>query len=160
MEIGISRRMAIAGGIMALCGMAVPKMAFAEETNAALGEIKTLIEALSDSELMELEDYVWSVKAARGIQSMPIADGVYVAVTDIDPGSYTINTNKENPDSMMNFIASVEKYDEASGEWECVDSTWSTSPGGYSFSIEDGMRLKIDTVNTACSISPTKKISF
>lgn len=160
MEVGISRRTAIAGGVAALCGAIVPQVALAEEAKTTLGEIETLVDTLNDNELVELEEYIRSVKAARGIQSMPLADGSYVAGSDIDPGSYTINTEKINPDSMMNFIASVEKYNESAGDWETVDSTWSVSPGGYSFTIEDGMRLKVDTVNTMCMISPTKKISF
>lgn len=182
MEIGISRRMAIAGGLAALCGAVVPQMALAnddpveipEVNNAkdasesdgtpALKEIEELLQNLSDEDLKELDRMVLELKSARGMDSLPFGSGIYMAGESIDPGSYTVWVTVIDEYPYINFTIE-EPCEEGSpmdigSGWASVSYNSIKESGPYQFTLKDGERLKCSIEGGTCTISPTKKISF
>lgn len=169
MEVGISRRAALAGGIAALCGVAMPRTVFADEAKAATGtlaEIAGMLAELGDDEVELLETLVADEKSARGIKSIPIGCGTFTAGKDIDPGTYIIRTYT-TPDAAKNgdeVVASyyLTTYNEETGEWDWdkkYDDVY--GDGEYMFTITDGMQVWVSVSSDGNAvITPGKMISF
>lgn len=159
----ISRRSALVGGIAALCSLAIPHAALADETPSdtdTLGQIEELLPKLSDDELPELEELVRTEKERRGIQSLPLGAGTYNSGIDIDPGSYLVRVrpSKQNGDVYVTFT--LKEYNEMNDSWDQLAWDLVTSPSDYCFTMREGVKLVVDISDGACAIFPSKKISF
>lgn len=163
MEVGISRRAACVGGIVALCGVVMPQVVVADEakqTEGALSEIRQLISKLSDDELLELEEVLVDEKEDRGVKSFPLGTGTYVSGVDIDPGLYSVRVRPFEPDGCIYVTFSLAEYSEESDEWKSIAWDLVSDPVDYNFTMRDGVRLKVDISDGKCTIFPAKKISF
>lgn len=159
----ISRRTALVGGIAALCSLAVPHAALADETPSAtdaLGQIEALLGELDDDELIELEELVRTEKGRRGVQSLPIGTGTYISGVDIDPGSYLIRVRPAEPHGDIFVTFTLKERDEDKDSWKQVAWDLIVTPIDYCFTMREGAKLEIDITDGACTIFPSKKISF
>lgn len=163
MEKSLSRRSILAGGAAALCGLAIPRAVLADtvdNTSGTLSEIKDLFGKLSDDELLEVDDLLRDEKESRGVQSLPIGTGIYVADIDIDPGSYLIKVRPSEPDGRVYVTFTLEEANESGDDWDQLSWDLVTSPTDYNFTVREGVRLDIDISDGKCVIFPAKKISF
>lgn len=161
MEVGISRRAAIAGGVVALCGAIVPQVAPAGEASETLSQIEELAANLTDDELVELERAIASIKASRGIRAMPFQGGTYIGGVDIDPGTYVIRLIGTNPEQEACLdITWYNRADKAS-EWEQQDwDFWYGNEIEQSIRVDENTKFEIVIDRAKATISPAKKISF